>query len=1062
MVERKMKKTGKRWINILAVFLAVCMCVTGIPFGELQVKAEGDTATVTRIYAEFPQGETGEPSIFEIAESAPEGKELFAKFISDGSYTLKNSATDNDAGIFLMIDNASVVNPNGIEIGDYRLSGNSSLDMGAYTVDSTSDRFPAYENAITIDNLLSFYDSSVYLGYGEGEEWQPPKAYSYTFTGDTTWTGWRDMDTVTINEGVILTIACGSDGTNTWAGGINAKSAVINGTMKIENSTVDNKENLFAIDGGGSLIVGENGSIVGEGNAFLEIREQATVSGITLYDRYDEISGWISFSCDGNQGWEGFSYNTEANRWVRNQNDPGNAGEGGLPDNTYRIIKIGDEELALTVNGTASGFDEGNAGRDFTKDTAINFTITGAVYKVIVVPNDPEVTLTGTNGSYSYTPNTDSGFEILVYTTKEAYDYDHCQPGEEQFSVEYQVRYQDEEAKTGNTVACDSEQLVKSATNGEWTKLILNNSINSVPLTITVARGYEYEVTMHGSEVNTDVTDDVKNNSNKLNWDVSAKENSARPEIYFKKAGDGGEPGPGPEDSPDLESYIKSQQFAFGDWDEDGDVDENDLKLGMAYQIYYPRLNGNENQDLREEYHVPTGSEGINYLKDQIVLASGQDLRAEDATGTIRIIPGYTYTVNLFKGEDSTPIQATGTVYAFAFDDDSKYQQNNCGCVIAVTEKAGVKSYFLRCVNDYTNNGEDSDNTLMVSGGNEAPIVVVSDFDVNYNEQKKTYDRKVSIFGNGASLDHLLSQEEDMDVVAYQGRNEDFMRDIGKEESWGSIFSVFTFCQKSFEGVQVQGSGASGSTPSWAYNQYPIFSTDDVATTEKEAVVYFGNTDVTIKPVDNLTGVNDDITGIDSVELADSGIPTDAVDIARQSDTEWKVKFNSDFYDQVKVKIVYTLEGGGTKTSYLNIHRVGIDILAGEGRNGGMTLFHGTDNGPTYYNNAAGERVIWGTYYYPEPVGDSGLVDLYVTYTWPDGSITKKTIRNSAPLNMEPANGNCQSSDFILYDGTNEGAPTKIEAIAVVNGFDNTASTTFSGAEFGAGKGVVWNNYLGN
>ena len=160
------------------------------------------------------------------------------------------------------------------------------------------------------------------------------------------------------------------------------------------------------------------------------------------------------------------------------------------------------------------------------------------------------------------------------------------------------------------------------------------------------------------------------------------------------------------------------------------------------------------------------------------------------------------------------------------------------------------------------------------------------------------------------------------------------------------------------------------------------------------------------------------------------------------------------------MKIVYTLQRGGTKTSYLNIHRVGIDILDGDGRTG-MTLFHGTENGPTY--NATGERVIWGTYYYPQEVTDSEkLVDLYVTYTWKDGSITKKTIPNSALLNMAPANGNCQSSDYILYDGTNEGAPTKIEAIAVVSGFDNTTSATFSGAKFGAGKGVVWNNYLGN
>ena len=198
------------------------------------------------------------------------------------------------------------------------------------------------------------------------------------------------------------------------------------------------------------------------------------------------------------------------------------------------------------------------------------------------------------------------------------------------------------------------------------------------------------------------------------------------------------------------------------------------------------------------------------------------------------------------------------------------------------------------------------------------------------------------------------------------------------------------------------------------------------------------------------------------MELADSNISSAAVGIVRQSDTEWKVNFNSDFYDLVKVKIVYTLQGGGTKTSYLNIHRVGIDILSGHGSDG-MTLFHGTENGPTY-DAAGNELVIWGTYYYPQATS-TDLVDLYVTYTWPGGSTTKKTIRNNPSLNMaydHGGRGNCQSSDFILYEGTNAGAPTKIEAIAVVSGFDNTSATSFSGAKFGAGKGVVWNNYLGN
>ena len=285
---------------------------------------------------------------------------------------------------------------------------------------------------------------------------------------------------------------------------------------------------------------------------------------------------------------------------------------------------------------------------------------------------------------------------------------------------------------------------------------------------------------------------------------------------------------------------------------------------------------------------------------------------------------------------------------------------------------------------------------------------------------------------------------------------------IGKidEDGWGCIFSIFSFYQESFKGVQVQGTGASGNTPSWAFNQYPVFSTDDEVTTEKEAVVYFGNSDVTIKPVDQLAGLDDVATGIESVTLADSNVPADALTINEPvgSDTGWTVTFNSDFYDQIKVRIVYTLQGGGTKDSYLNIHRVGLDILTGHGGTGTM-LFHGTGLGPIY--DSTGERVIWATYYYPE-AGDNA-VDLYVTYTWPDGTITKDTIHNKPALNWDyhhDGTSDCKSSDFVLYDGTEAGAPTKVEAIAVISGFDNT--TTFNGAKFGAGKGVVWNNYLGS
>ena len=1051
----RMKKTIQRKRcaeSILAGFLAICMAVTGIPFGKLRLQAEGE-AEVYQIYATFPPEGQNDFTDFEVAAEQPYGKGLYAKLIRNGSYTV----TAEDSNLPLWIDNGVVTNPDNYEVnfGDIRLSGNSSLDMGSYKISSIVGRFPAFnsepinQGTVSVEALQSFYNSSTYVG-------ENAKLYDYTFTGDTTWIGWRNMETLTVNNGVTLTITKGHDDEQNkdFATTIEAQNAVINGTVLVWDSTLE-AANMLTILDGGSLTVGDGASLSGSGNGCLEIRGGATVSGITLYDG-DGTTEFHDFSHT-----EMFAWNGENSRWVRQAGGgPGGGSGGRFPDNKYRIIKNGDGEPGLTVNDAPSQFDEGNAERDFSVGSIIEFTITGSVYKVILVTNDSEQELMGEDGSYSYIPASESGFEIVVYTSEEAFNYDQCRPGEGEFFVEYQVRYRDEEANNGdNKVTCDSAGLggnfVSSVTYGEWTKLILKNEVTSVRLTIVVAEGYEYVVNPNSISVHDDVID----------WDVSSGDRSARPEISFEKSRSGGAPdgpdgpdgpGPRPVGPEELQGYIEGQQYAFGDWDEDGDVDAADVRLGMAYQIFYPMFSGNTG--LQEEYQL-SGHQSL--LDDNIAVSAAPDknISAKDADGISRTIPAYSYTVTLTRGtgETAETITATGTAYAFSFSDGSKYQKNNRGCVIAVTEKNNVKSYFLRCANAYAA-GTKSDTKLMVSGGNpdEAPIVVVSDFDVIYDEQEKTYDRKVSVFGNGAGLDALFSQEEDKDIVAYQGRNEDLIRDIGKGASWGSIFSVFTFCQESFEGVQVKGSGASGNTPSWAFNQYPVFSTDDAEMTEKEAVVYFGNPTVTIRPVDSLTGVEDDITGIESVELADSDIPTAAVEIDGRSDTEWKVNFLSDFYDQVKVKIVYKLQDGSTKTSYLNIHRVGIDILDGNGRNG-MTLFHGTENGPTY--NAEGkELVIWGTYYYPQAT--TGDVDLYVTYTWKDGSVTKRTINNVPSLNMAAANGNCQSSDFILYEGTNTDAPTKIEAIAVASGFDNTAS--FGGAKFGAGKGVVWNNYLGN
>jgi len=81
------------------------------------------------------------------------------------------------------------------------MSGNSSLITDTYTVSSNSEAYSS--DSLTNDNINEFIES-----YNN----QPP--YSFTFTANTTWTGWLQIDTLTVNSGVTLTIACGIDGEN--------------------------------------------------------------------------------------------------------------------------------------------------------------------------------------------------------------------------------------------------------------------------------------------------------------------------------------------------------------------------------------------------------------------------------------------------------------------------------------------------------------------------------------------------------------------------------------------------------------------------------------------------------------------------------------------------------------------------------------------------------------------------------------------------------------------------------------------------------------------------------
>ncbi|MDD5952682.1 MAG: hypothetical protein PUC32_03365, partial [Oscillospiraceae bacterium] len=155
-----MQKFVKRTFSLLSLFLCCVMLSTLVPMTDWAA----DPATVNKIYATY---DNGEPTDFVVAENQPEGKEQFGLFIDGGEYTMQN--TDND--MFIIANNAHVITDN-YTVGEFRLSGNSSINMGSYTISSAYDSesgtgFQAFDTTNwnqDAESILAFYDSETYTG----------------------------------------------------------------------------------------------------------------------------------------------------------------------------------------------------------------------------------------------------------------------------------------------------------------------------------------------------------------------------------------------------------------------------------------------------------------------------------------------------------------------------------------------------------------------------------------------------------------------------------------------------------------------------------------------------------------------------------------------------------------------------------------------------------------------------------------------------------------------------------------------------------------------------------
>lgn len=292
--------------KFLSLLLCLCMAVTLLP---MTVLAEG-AATVKYINATAFDGDS--PTAFEFADD--KGDSTIAVFVygaADNTYI----TTEDDAGLFLFIDNAAVtVGENGVP-GEFRLSGTAQLQLPTYTV--TAGNCPALSGeASDINNVVGFYTSAHY----DGES--PTAVYSYTVTTDTELDDFLTAYDLTIQSGNTLTINAPS-----------GADAPDNYRLTVTH----------ALNVSGTLTAAE-------GQA-LEIGEDATVSGLTLY----EGNGTDEYTFAPTHFPETFIYTNVAAqeqpadwRWVR-QNAGG--GEPAVPDDGYFTIDWND---GVPQGGTAA------------------------------------------------------------------------------------------------------------------------------------------------------------------------------------------------------------------------------------------------------------------------------------------------------------------------------------------------------------------------------------------------------------------------------------------------------------------------------------------------------------------------------------------------------------------------------------------------------------------------------------------------------------------------------------------------------------------------------------
>lgn len=688
-------------------------------------------------------------------------------------------------------------------------------------------------------------------------------------------------------------------------------------------------------------------------------------------------------------------------------------------DNEYMIFYDGDDEAKVSSNNNVLMDAQLLS---FTKDNQINFILTkpktqdSNPYKVLVQVNDEDDTheLEVTQNSCSYTPTSNKGFTIQVYWTEEQYEYDHLNANydNDEYSVEC------------ITIDASSEEVeivvpsgAKSARYKNLTKMVLQNQQN-ITVNITPKEGRTiHEIRCGGATVAPqEYADTDKGGTYIYFWSVD-KDHTKELEISLKDI-DGNESG---ENEPGNNStnYVGAKEAIEADDYAYFGTKENITEY-LAQEIWYQYMVTNHN-----------GHTGLyagmfdsqNELQAKITLSNQTSTEGSKLTKNNEAIPYYSYTLTLKEADlenNTQSITASGCVYQLRSNKDIVVKHSYCqnGLIIDRYEVVTTTGFL-----------ED--------------VTACGSYDMD-----ERGDARISVFGNGVDIDGRLLSGVSQYCNAYHVTT-------GHTNNAGStdINCRVIVINSNFVGVKLNGNKANGSAAAWGFASVPVYATAGSTSTNPTLVdVYIGDTKIKIDPF--IQGDSSAITNVEcTLENAER-----AVSII-ENDGSYTIKPLSNFYDEIPLKITY--EGNPTP-GYLTIRLVAIAMAGSRTTPNSheVPIFHGTDHETKCTLDQNENAIVSASFYYPEdadPEDGKPRVEMFATYTWANGSITRTRISETvnADLITNANQGSAHVDDFLLWKGNADNAPKKIEVIAILPEINETS---FAGAKFGSGAGVVWNN----